>query len=313
MEILACIKDLLIQNDCVTIPGFGGFATTYHPADIQASMFIPPTKVVSFNRKLNFNDGLLIGWIARKEAVSYRDASTKVSQLVAEINFRLTEGEPVNFPGIGIIEYDINENLVFSPQVFNEINPDVFGLFAFSHEKYIHPTFVDKVLHIPPVLNNRKLQKALVGIPLLLLLSITPVTNQKSFQKSDISTFHELPVYKNSIVFTTPELSIDISENEFIGLDLKENKIPTPVIPGIKTAEKKHEYYLIVGSFKLKEGAERQVNILTRKGYKPQLLKVNGSNYVAAESYSTRENAATGLRKYNSRDAYSGAWIYKNK
>ena len=312
MEILACIKELLIQNDCVAIPGFGGFVSIYRPADIQASRFSPPTKIVSFNRKLNFNDGLLVGWIARKSAISYREASVKVNRVVAEVNYRLTEGEPVNFPGIGIIKYDNQENLLFSPQVFNEINPDAFGLFAFSHDKFMPPTFVDRALHIPPVFQNRKLQKALVGIPLLVFLALTPITNQNSFQKSDIGTFHELSTHKTSEIFTVPELIIKLTESEFVGLDIREIKIPAAVLPETK-AVRKQDYYLIVGSFKQKEGVERQLKKLINKGYSPQLLKVNGSNYVAAESYPNRECAAKGLQTYNSEDPYSGAWIYKNK
>ena len=316
MEILACVKDLLILNDCVTMPGFGGFVSIYHPAEIQASKFSPPTRVVSFNRKLNFNDGLLVGWIALKESISYRDASVKVSQLVAEINNRLIEGESVNFPGLGIIEYDGNENLIFTPQVFTHINPDTFGLIGFSQGKYLHKSFVERALyntHISPVFQNRRIHKALVGIPLLLLLAITPMTNQTCFQRSDMSTFHGLADLKTVEVLTVPELTIQLTENEFFGLDIQGSDPPAPVIPKVKASEKNHSFYLIVGSFKRRDGAERQIKILTSKGYRPKILSVNGLNYVAADGYSSYELATAGLRNYNAKDQYSGAWIYKNK
>ena len=316
MEILAYIKDLLVQNDCVIIPGFGGFVSIYHPAEIQASKFSPPTKAVCFNRQLNFNDGLLIGWLSRKEGVSYRDASTKVSQLVVEINYRLTEGEAIDFPGLGVIEYDRNETLTFTPQVSSDINPDSFGLFAFSHDKFLNQSFVEKALYstqVSPVFRNKKLRKVLVGIPLLALLYMTPMTNQGRFQKSDIGTFHEFSGSGISNILTVPEISIQLSEREIIGIDIQESSIPAPVLPIVKMSEQKQSFHLIVGSFKNKNGAEKQVNILKSKGYSPKLLNVNGSNYVAAESFSTYEFATAGLRKYNSSDPYSGAWIYKNK
>ena len=316
MEILAYIRDLLVQNDCVIIPGFGGFVSIYHPAEIQASRFYPPTKVVCFNRKLNFNDGLLIGWLSRKEGVSYRDASAKIGQLVAEINYRLTEGEAIDFPGIGVVEYDGNENLTFTPQVSRNINPDSFGLFAFSHDKFLNQSFVEKALHgtqVSPVFRNKKLRKVLVGIPLLALLYMTPMTNQERFQKSDIGTFHEFSGSGISNILTVPEISIQLSESEIIGIDIKESSIPNPVLPVVKMPEQKQSFHLIVGSFKNKSGAEKQVDILESKGYSPKLLSVNGLNYVAAGSYSTYELASAGLRKYNSSDPYSGAWIYKNK
>ncbi len=60
MEISQYIKELLILNDCVIIPEFGGFVANYKPATIENNQFFPPAKEIAFNNKLVSNDGLLI-------------------------------------------------------------------------------------------------------------------------------------------------------------------------------------------------------------------------------------------------------------
>ena len=61
-SIVHYISELLYYHDCVVIPEFGGFITTHKSSilDSNALKIYPPSKQISFNKKLQSNDGLLI-------------------------------------------------------------------------------------------------------------------------------------------------------------------------------------------------------------------------------------------------------------
>ena len=69
-------KELLINEDCVIIPEFGGFITQYKPALLEPNknIILPPGKSVSFNAKLCKNDGLLAQNVALITGLNYNDA-----------------------------------------------------------------------------------------------------------------------------------------------------------------------------------------------------------------------------------------------
>ena len=56
------IEALLLENDCVIIPDFGGFITYYTPASYveDEHTFSPPVRSIGFNPQLKLNDGLLV-------------------------------------------------------------------------------------------------------------------------------------------------------------------------------------------------------------------------------------------------------------
>ena len=56
------IARLLLDNDCVIVPGFGGFMAHSIPAkyDEDTCLFTPPIRIVGFNPQLTMNDSLLV-------------------------------------------------------------------------------------------------------------------------------------------------------------------------------------------------------------------------------------------------------------
>ena len=56
------IEILLLEHDCVVIPGFGGFITKAEEAKFleQEWQMMPPFRTVRFNQALQANDGLLV-------------------------------------------------------------------------------------------------------------------------------------------------------------------------------------------------------------------------------------------------------------
>jgi len=67
---------LLHIYDCVVVPNFGGFLlhAEYASIDPISEMMLPSIRKVSFNQKLNLNDGLLATFIADELKISYADS-----------------------------------------------------------------------------------------------------------------------------------------------------------------------------------------------------------------------------------------------
>ena len=61
IELAQHIEVLLLENDCVIVPGFGGFVAYYTPAmRVEGNTFLPPTRTPSLRPQLKLNDGLLV-------------------------------------------------------------------------------------------------------------------------------------------------------------------------------------------------------------------------------------------------------------
>ena len=61
IELARHIEILLLENDCVIIPDFGGFIAHYQPARYikEENLYLPPVRTIGFNPQLTINDGLL--------------------------------------------------------------------------------------------------------------------------------------------------------------------------------------------------------------------------------------------------------------
>ena len=61
-ELARHIEVLLLDNDCVIVPGLGGFVTHHISARRveSESRFLPPYRTLGFSPKMVLNDGLLV-------------------------------------------------------------------------------------------------------------------------------------------------------------------------------------------------------------------------------------------------------------
>ena len=81
------IEILLLTNDCVIVPGLGGFMAHHVEArfDSRDNMFLPPYRTLGFNPKLSINDSLLVQSYVEAYDISYPDALQRIENEVCEI------------------------------------------------------------------------------------------------------------------------------------------------------------------------------------------------------------------------------------
>lgn len=300
MDISSFIKELLLLNDCVIIPEFGGFIANYKPASISNNKFSPPSKEIAFNNKLTSNDGLLINFISEKEGISYFEAKQQLETFVEESFLNLERNRNLNFDGIGYLHYDSHENLVFEPQITNNLLAESYGLQTFSFEKLYQrqlsntTTKPDYKEPIPVIFQKRKIRKIAVAIPLLLALALIPMKNHKEYlSKSDLGMWTVL----SSVNVSTPAVN--------------ETKIETVNEELIEASSIELKYFIIGGSFRSEENAEKYISQLKDMGYSGINLGVfKGLNRVAMVGFSSMEEAQNELNKLVQKNPGSGLWIH---
>lgn len=132
-ELSRHIEILLLSNDCVIVPGFGGFVAHHKVAeyDMEEKTFYPPQRVLGFNSQLVLNDSLLVQSYAEAYDLSYPEALRKIENEVEEIKQQIEiEGE-YKFRGIGTVSKTAEGYYDFEPCVAGLVSPGLYGFTSY--------------------------------------------------------------------------------------------------------------------------------------------------------------------------------------
>ena len=113
IELAQHIEALLLENDCVIVPGLGGFVAHYASATRvkEENIFLPPTRIIGFNPQLKMNDGLLVQSYMSVYGTNFSDATKMVERKVDELIATLHEDGKVDLPNVGEVRYTIHNTL----------------------------------------------------------------------------------------------------------------------------------------------------------------------------------------------------------
>ena len=129
MDIAAHIGQLVLEHECVIIPGLGGFLTNYHAAEInqQQHRIQPPTRKLVFNAQLNSNDGLLAHYLSQRLDISYKTSLLLLEVFANYCQRDLAEGKQIAFGDLGILDKNSHHKLEFYPNTTINYNEDAKG------------------------------------------------------------------------------------------------------------------------------------------------------------------------------------------
>ena len=127
------IELLLRDNDCVILPGFGGFIAHDVPAYYvsEEGLYYPPSRSISFNASITMNDGLLAQSYMKSYQVDYARANYMIDVAVEQLTDVLDEEGTATLPHIGTLTQDINQSLQFVADEAGIASPLHFGLGSF--------------------------------------------------------------------------------------------------------------------------------------------------------------------------------------
>ena len=137
IELAQHIEALLLENDCVIVPGLGGFVAHYTPAMrvAEENTFLPPTRIIGFNPQLKMNDGLLVQSYMAVYDTDFSDATRIVGKSVKELLALLHENGKVDLPNIGELRYNIHDSYDFIPYDDKLTTPYLYGLGSFEMQE----------------------------------------------------------------------------------------------------------------------------------------------------------------------------------
>lgn len=286
MDISHFIGKLLYTNDCVIIPGFGGFVAHYGPARIHPinHSFYPPSKHLLFNSKLVRDDGLLIDYISDQQALTYGEAKLEVEKFARDARARLADGGVIRVKNVGNLQQDSEGKILFNPDETVNYLEDAFGL-----PTLVSPPIIRKKAHAvsetkfidrkPESMLEKKRKRALVAylalIPVLLIAGWyiffgmpRPDNTQQSgmldLSDTEFVAERNTASIENSTTLPNPPLeSLDFSDGIQETHESSEPEVlPEPILsPPVK------KYYVIGGAFGIETNADKLVAVLRKKGF----------------------------------------------
>jgi|SRR5690554_941818 len=301
MAITTYISDLLYRYECVILPGFGAFLTRNQSAriDEETNSFYPPSKVISFNRQLQANDGLLANYVASVEKCSYEIALRQVRNFSNHLLSDLEKGETIAFRNIGAFSINEEGAIQFSPRENQNYNTSAFGLASFTAPKIARETQTEEVVSTtkePIVLERHRkpyLRYAAVAVVALMAAgfgSMKLYENQVEAQNlAERQKAHSL-------------VEDHIQEATFI--------IGSP-LPAVNLHLAKHtgNYHIVAGAFRVEENADKKMDQLREEGYSPRKLTSRyGLHQVLYGSFEKRREAVKNLHKIQQTEN-SNAWL----
>ena len=328
------IRELLYSNDCVILPGFGGFICNYTPAaiDRENHTFTPPVKAISFNSKLDNNDGLLIAGVSEKTGVGYSTARDIVENYIEGLRKKLSKGERVYLEGIGYFQENSESKLQFEPDKDINYLLDSYGLSSFRREPVegydVREVISGRSSRRDPLVvagRRRMLWRAAVAIPFVLAMVVVPLKTDlfrsetslnplagvqfEEIEKAQENLFSDMPSGSKKIVpdeksEQVPGEPAEVKEEVHAG-----DEQPAGAAGEVVVASQ-GSYHLVVGSFRSQENARKLFSDLVSDGHDAGIENAgNGYFRVIINSFTTRQGAVDERSKLS--ENYPQIWIWK--
>ncbi|MGM9697645.1 MAG: SPOR domain-containing protein [Prevotella sp.] len=132
------IEILLLDNDCVIVPNFGGFVAHHVESryDESECSFLPPLRTLGFNPHLkNINDSLLVQSYVEAYDISYPEAQRTIANEVDQLKEQLDEMGHYELKNIGLLSINDAGDTVFEPCEAGILTPDLYGLCTFEMKR----------------------------------------------------------------------------------------------------------------------------------------------------------------------------------
>ena len=350
IELERHIEILLLSNDCVIVPDFGGFMAHHVEAryDDQEGIFLPPQRTLGFNPQLKINDSLLAQSYVETYDISYPEAVLRIEDEVNELKMHLQTKGFYELNDIGTLEFNESGNYVFTPCEAGILTPSLYGLCSFEMLPFKAAAPVEQapVDNTAQIININQLNQDVetpevdeeeedvvrikfswirntvaVAAVLLAIFLVALPTGKTEMMTRTISNIN------SNLLFGMMSKDTNASKIEINKSDAPESASKSDTITKleeIKTAQNanvanvepaKNKYCIVLASHVSKHNAEIFIDKLKAKGLDSVELytknKVQSIRRVVCGSYTTQEEAYNALRKIHKNEELKDAWVYK--
>lgn len=347
-QIVEGIKTLLHQQEYVVIPNFGGFVTQVHFSKylIEKNILTPPGKVISFNKQLRQNDGVLAFWLQKELSVTSEDALKHITEFSDYCDQVLRTKRRLNLENLGFFYLDLENNICFEPKNDSNYLLDSFGLspviLSELSELVVEKketVFVDRtietVIQELPIKRKRNLKPiayiALGGSILFFSLAALVTLNKSEgpllsgiFNSNAVRTYKPLAYTELVLEKTDAETKSYVPNSEGIAvLDITNEKtIAVSVNMNVSASNevkhnvaKSHNYkysgkfQIVLGCFTQKNNADKMVRKLKRDNVNAGISGINnrGMHVVSCAGFDSKDSAMAFLQ--NIKGSFPNAWV----
>lgn len=330
IELERHIEILLLSNDCVIVPGLGGFMAHHVEARYDASdgMFLPPLRTLGFNPQLQLNDSLLVQSYIEAYDISYPEALRRIESEVAELKQHLVNEGLYELNDIGVLSVNEDGNYVFEPNEAGILTPTLYGLGTFQ----MLPLSNDKA-------DERKPSRSQLRSKVPVAEADHDADNQEKAITIPMRWLRNTAAVAAAIIafflLSTPVGQYDgdtlMQQSSILPVDRKVAPAEKPVAKTIKTVsrdsvksvattpkaatpkkevEAKDEYAIVLASQIKKSNAEYFVDQLHKNGFSEARIYIsNKMMRVVYGSFLTEAEAHDTLRKLRANKDFADAWV----
>ncbi|MDR2121397.1 MAG: SPOR domain-containing protein [Tannerella sp.] len=329
LEIATHIERLLLVNDCVIIPDFGGFVLQNHPAIYERNthLFRPAHKEIVFNPTLKHDDGLIAGAYMQAYGMTFNRARVALKKDVEKLKAALEEQPEVRLDSIGSFRKEAEGAIVFRPAA---ADCSRFGLSSYGLTPF----------HMPPVpvmssdgaqvaVRQRSVRKSgrVIYLPInrtlvyiagvsavaaaLSMVIMTPVkdVNPASYTASFAPSEMVRKMIPVEALPAAGEESTVGQEN----ISAETHVNPAATIPvgqenGMRSVK---IYYVIIGSFDTENQARSYMDTLDPSSSRNVgIVRRNNHIRVYADKYDNRRDAEAHISRLRENKRFENAWLF---
>jgi hypothetical protein len=311
------IRELLLQHDCVILPGMGGFIANYKSAefDVAQKTVIPPSRQILFNTNLVHNDGLLYAYISKETGYGYKEVQAIAEVYFKTIKYEIGKGLKFTIDDLGYFFLNRVRQVEFKQELTDNLLLTSYGLPYLKYKEFDRIPVRTKYYHaaddIDPVIRQRRIRRWVytsAAACLIAAMTLMPVRmgnlNISSFDvRPTDSHLKEQPVMEIGAETTTPETDVQTLAGE-------QTLSPDPAEPVKAISANEVSYHIIVGSFKEINNARQLQHQMVQEGFKAEILTGDNAYYrVSAEQFPEKQAAIAALSSFRAKQAYKSAWL----
>ena len=135
MGIYSYIRDILLFNGTVTVPGLGFFTLKKEPSEIKGNRISPPRSRIIFEQDQDIDDDILKLKISEGEEISMESAGQTIQNYVDEIFLAFDQRQNFEINTLGILYRDTGGYYHYEPDPELNLDFDAFGLETFELEE----------------------------------------------------------------------------------------------------------------------------------------------------------------------------------
>lgn len=123
------LRELIIDNERIPLPGIGCFVTEPMPACFSedGKTIYPPSKKISFKGDEMASGNLLSSYYAEKSGIDSETASTEIDAFLKQLKITLLDRKNIELPGLGNLRCTLDGNPYFIASEDGGIFSQAFG------------------------------------------------------------------------------------------------------------------------------------------------------------------------------------------